>query len=503
MVGKGRGLRVAVNQGIMAAHTGAGQGEADMAADATLIRKSAAEIVDLLKHGDVSPLDLIDTLEHRIAAVDPAINALPTLCLDRARDHARRLMKTKPGNRGLLAGLPMPIKDLVPVAGVRTTFGSPIFADFIPEESESIVLRLEDRGAIVYAKSNTPEFGAGGHTFNDVFGTTANPWNPARSAGGSSGGAAAALASGCAWLAHGSDMAGSLRTPASFCGVVGLRPSPGRVPSGPDTNPYGMLTVEGPMARSVTDAALALDAMTGRDATVPFATAESGGAFLAAACNPRKPQRVAFSRDLGLTMLDPVVEEVFLNAVRRLEAAGIEMVEACPDFTGAHEAFQVLRAVAYAAAMGPLLRDHRDRLKPEVIWNIEQGLALEGSAIVEAERERARLFHVVRTFFETHDVIVCPGAIVPPFPAEERYVRECNGRKFETYFDWIAIAYGFTLVSLPVICIPCGVTADGLPVGLQIAGRNGGEAELIAAARTIEDVLFDWRPETLPDCVVA
>jgi len=152
--------------------------------------------------------------------------------------------------------------------------------------------------------------------------------------------------------------------------------------------------------------------------------------------------------------------------------------------------------------MDPLLREHGDRLKPEVIWNIEQGLALEGRAIVDAERERARLFHVVRTFLETHDVIVCPGAIVPPFPATERYVRECNGRTFDSYFDWLAIAYGFTLVSLPVICIPCGVTADGLPVGLQVAGRNGGEAELIAIARTIEDALGDWQPETVPEYVV-
>jgi amidase len=473
-----------------------------MAADATLVAKGAVEIIVLLKRGEVSPLDLIDTLEQRIAAVDPAINALPTLCLGRARDHARRLMKRKPEDRGPLAGLPVPIKDLVPVAGVRTTFGSPIFADFIPEESESIVLRLEDRGGIVYAKSNTPEFGAGGHTFNEVFGTTANPWNPTRSAGGSSGGAAAALATGCAWLAHGSDMAGSLRTPASFCGVVGLRPSPGRVPSGPDTNPYGFLAVEGPMARSVTDAALGLDAMTGRDATVPFATADSGGAFLAAARNPRKPDRVAFSRDLGLTVLDPAVEAVFLAAVQRLEDAGLDMVEASPDLTGTHEAFQALRAVAYAAANAPLLQEHRDRLKPEVVWNIEQGLALTGAAIVDAERERARLFHTARRFLETYDAIVCPGAIVPPFPASERYVRECNGRTFDSYFDWLAIAYGFTLVSLPVICIPCGVTDDGLPVGLQIAGRPGGEAELIAMARVIEDALGDWRPETLPDQVV-
>ena len=473
-----------------------------MGTDRSLIEKNATEIVDLLRRGEVSPLDLIDMLEHRIGEVDPSINALPTLCLDRARDHARRLMDRKPQDRGLLAGLPVPIKDLVPVAGVRTTLGSPIFADNIPADSESIVTRLEDRGGIVYAKSNTPEFGAGGHTFNEVFGTTLNPWNPERSAGGSSGGAAAALATGCAWIAHGSDMAGSLRTPASFCGVVGLRPNPGRISSGPDINPYGMLAVEGPMARNVADAALGLDAMTGRDNTVPMASADSAGMFLEAARNPRKPARIAFSADLGLTPVDPAVKAVFGDAVSRLEGAGLPMVEACPDFTGTHEAFQVLRAVAYAVSNGPLLDSHRDLLKPEVAWNVEKGLALEGRAIIEAERERVRLFHTVREFLETHDVIVCPGAIVPPFPRRDRYVGECDGTAFETYIDWLAITYGFTLVSLPVICIPCGATPDGLPAGLQIAGRPGGEAELISIARYIEDALGDWRPQLLPEFVV-
>jgi len=473
-----------------------------MAADTTLIAKSAVEIVELLRRDAISPLDLIDTLEERMAAVEPAINALPTLCLDRARERARRLMNREPGERGTLAGLPVPIKDLVPVAGVRTTFGSPIFADFVPQESESIVLRLEERGGIVYAKSNTPEFGAGGHTFNEVFGTTVNPWNRDRSAGGSSGGAAAALASGCAWLAHGSDLGGSLRIPASFCGVVGLRPSPGRVPSGPDSYPYGLMAVEGPMARNVTDAALALDAMTGHDGTVPFATAESDGAFLAAACTPRMPGRVAFSLDLGLTPVDSQVEAVVRQAIERLADAGFDIVEAHPDLSGVVDSFQVLRAVAYAVSNAPLLAAHRDRLKPEVIWNIEKGLALEGEAVIAAQREQVRLFHATRAFMDAHDLLLCPATIVPPFPADERYVGECKGATFETYIDWMAITWALTVVSLPILAIPCGVTADGLPVGLQIAGRPGGEAELIAMARTIEDAIGDWRPEVLPELVV-
>jgi len=473
-----------------------------MSADATLIAKNAVEIVELLKRGDISPLDLIDTLDEHLSTVEPLINALPTLCLDRARDHARRLMERNPGERGMLAGLPVPIKDLVPVAGVRTTFGSPIFADFVPEESESIVLRLEDRGAIVFAKSNTPEFGAGGHTFNEVFGTTLNPWNRDRSAGGSSGGAAAALASGCAWLAHGSDLGGSLRIPASFCGVVGLRPSPGRVPSGPDTYPYGLMAVEGPMARTVTDAALALDAMTGRDGTVPFATAESGGAFLAAARRPRMPNRIAFSADLGLTPIDPQVETVVRQTIERLATAGFEVVEDCPELSGVMESFQVLRAVAYAVSNAPLLEKYRDKLKPEVIWNIEKGLALDGAAVIAAQREQVRLFHATRAFMDSHDLLICPATIVPPFPADERYVTECNGVTFDTYIDWMAITWGLTVVSVPILAIPCGVTADGLPVGLQIAGRPGGETDLIAMARMVEDAVGNWRPKELPELIV-
>lgn len=473
-----------------------------MAVDATLIAMSAAEVVDLLNRGDVSPLDLIDMLEERIGTVDPVVNALPTLCLERARVHAQRMTEQNPEERGMLAGLPIPIKDLVPVAGVRTTFGSPIFADFVPQESESIVLRLEARGGVIYAKSNTPEFGAGGHTFNEVFGTTVNPWNPAHSAGGSSGGAAAALASGCAWIAHGSDLGGSLRIPASFCGVVGLRPSPGRVASGPDTYPYGLMTVEGPMARNVTDAALALDAMTGHDCTVPFATAESGGAFLAAARGPRKPGRVAFSLDLGLTVVNPEVAGVVRRAIAGLADAGFEIVEKCPDLSGVVETFQVLRAVSYAVSNGPLLEKHRDRLKPEVIWNIEKGLALDGATVIAAQREQARLFHATRAFMDEYDLLLCPATIVPPFPAEERYVTECNGMAFETYIDWMAITWGLTVVSLPILALPCGVTEDGLPVGLQLVGRPGGEAELIAMARTIEDAIGDWRPAVLPELVV-
>src|SRR6476619_3694798 len=265
-----------------------------------LIRQDAVSIVARLKSGDVTPHDLLDALEKRIAAVDGAVNALPTRCFDRARQHADRLMQKPVAVRGQLAGMPIPIKDLVDVAGVRSTQGSPIYANHIPEKSDVLVERLEAEGAIVYAMSNTPEFGAGANTFNEVFGKTRNPWNTSRSAAGSSGGAAVALATGMAWLAHGSDMGGSLRNPASFCGIVGLRPSIGRVAHTPATAIDRNLGVQGPMARNVEDLALLLDAMCGEYPDDPLSLPVMPTSFLSAAKSGRKPKRVAYSPDLGI-----------------------------------------------------------------------------------------------------------------------------------------------------------------------------------------------------------
>src|SRR6185312_13138597 len=270
------------------------------------------------------------------------VNALPTLCFDRARSRAGELMKRKPGDRGLLAGLPVPIKDLTDVEGVLTTQGSPIYRDNFPARSDLMVERLESNGAVVYAKSNTPEFGAGANTFNEVFGATRNPWDLSRSAAGSSGGAAAALAAGMAWLAHGSDMGGSLRNPASFCGVVGLRPSPGRVARSRSAALGGMLSVEGPMARDVEDVALLLDAMAGAERRDPSSLPADGTSFLAAARGGPLPRRVAFSRDLGITPVEPEVARMVEAAAAKLAGAGIVVEEAHPDLGEAHDCFQVL-----------------------------------------------------------------------------------------------------------------------------------------------------------------
>lgn len=454
-----------------------------------LIRQNAMEIVSLLRQEKITPFDCLDALEKRIAQVDKTVNALPTLCFDRARDHAKALMKKPVSERGPLAGLPIPIKDLNDVAGVRSTQGSPIFAHHIPKKSDILVENLEAQGGIVYAMSNTPEFGAGANTFNEVFGRTLNPWNLSRSTAGSSGGAAAALATGMAWAAHGSDMGGSLRNPASFCGVVGMRPSPGRVAASVYGKIDGTLSVDGPMARNVEDLALLFDAMVGANPADPLSQPREDVSYLAEARSGKKPKRVAFSRNLGITPVDKEVAEIVERAALRLAGANVIVEEAEPDFHEAHECFQVLRALAFATGLKTLYENHRDKLKPDVIWNVEKGLKLTGAEIARAEMQRGLMFARAREFFTRYDLILCPATIVAPFPVEQRYVTECDGHKFSNYVEWLAIVYALTNVASPAISIPAGFTKEHLPVGIQIAAPCRGEGRLLAAAKLLEDLL--------------
>ena len=453
-----------------------------------LTAMTATAIVDGLKNGTITPLDCLDALEKRVAEVDATVNALPTRCFDRARTAAQKLMERPLAERGRLAGLPIPIKDLTDVAGVRSTQGSPIYKDRIAPASDLLVTHLEANGGVIYAMSNTPEFGAGANTFNEVFGRTLNPWNIARSAAGSSGGAAVALATGMAWVAHGSDLGGSLRNPASFCGVVGMRPSPGRVAATPGAKIDSTLGVEGPMARNVEDLALLFDAMVGEEPGDPLSLPSDGTSYLKAARSGWKPKRVAISRDLGLPPVDRQVAEIVMRAARKLEAEGVIVEEAHPDLREARDCAQTLRALSFANKR-PLLEAHRKLLKPEVIWNIEKGLSLTGTDIARAEAQRGVLFNRMRAFFETYDLLLCPTTIVAPFPVEQRYVAECDGVKFETYIDWLTIVSAITLTCSPAISIPCGFTRENLPVGLQIVAPGRGEAKLLAGARFIEHVL--------------
>ncbi len=289
-------------------------------------------------------------------------------------------------------------------------------------------------------------------------------------------------------MAHGSDTGGSLRNPASFCGVVGMRPSPGRVAATPGAKIDGTLAVEGPMARNVEDLALIFDAMVGEEPGDPISLPSDGTSYLAAARSGWKPKRVAVSRDLGLPPVDPRVADLVLAAARKLESEGVIVEEAHPDLSEARECNQVLRALSFAN-MKPLLDSHRDLLKSDVVWNIEKGLRLSVAQIVKAEAQRASLFAKMRKFFETYDLLLCPATIIPPFPVEQRYVTECNGVRFDNYVEWLTIVSAITLTASPAISIPCGFTADHLPVGLQIAAPGRAEAKLLAGARFIEQVL--------------
>jgi amidase len=454
-----------------------------------LIRETACAVVDKLNAGEVTPLDLLDVLEKRIAEVDGKVNALPTLCFDRARAHARALMKKPAGQRGLLAGMPIPIKDLTNVEGVLTTQGSPIYRDNVAARSDILVEHLENNGGVIYAKSNTPEFGAGANTFNEVFGATRNPWDTSRSAAGSSGGAAVSLATGTAWLAHGSDMGGSLRNPASFCGVAGMRPSIGRVARTPAFKIDRNLTLQGPMARNVEDLALLLDAMSGEHPADPLSLPLLPESFRSAVRSGNKPKRVAYSPDLGITPVDPEVAAITRKAAERFAEAGVIVEEAHPDLREAHECFHVLRAFDFAISKAALLRDKRDQFKPEVIWNVEQGLKLTVEQLARAEAQRVAMIGRANTFFETYDLLLAPATIVPPFPVENRYVAECAGKKFDNYVEWLGIVYAITLICVPALSLPCGFTASGLPVGLQMVGPPRADAQLLSGARLLEDIL--------------
>lgn len=444
----------------------------------TLYRLSAIDLVSKLKRGTISIYDALDSLQNRIAQVDPAINSLPTLCFDRARRHADKLDSLPIDARGPLYGLPVTIKDLTAVAGVRTTYGSMIYEHHIPDFSDELVRRIESRGGIVYAKSNTPEFGSGGTTFNDVFGITRSPYNTNYSSGGSSGGAAASLASGCAWLSHGSDMAGSLRTPAGFCGVCSLRPSPCRIKSDDGYLPYDILAAEGPMARTVQDLALFADIMFDYCAQ-----------SLSGACaNPLMPPVIAVSHDLGIARVSSEVSDEFQAFVDRLSVNANRMIDACPDLSGVDSCFDALRAHHYAVNLEEVFEKHPDVLKPEIIWNIESGIALGAEQLRHAVRTQAMIIKRAARFMNDVDVLICPATSITSIDAYLRYPDSDKGAPVADYYRWLAIAYAITVTALPVITLPVSIASSGLPFAVQLIGKPGGEIALFQYAKKIQDL---------------
>ncbi len=454
-----------------------------------LIELTATEAVARLRSKEASPLDFVEASIKRIETFDTEVNALPIHCFDQARDQAKSLdLERHLSNPKSLCGLPIAVKDYNDLGGAVTTYGSPIFANNVAQTSDATIRKLESNGAIAVAKSNVPEW-AGGHTFNPVNGLTRNPWDMAKSAGGSSGGSAAALVSGLVWLATGNDLGGSLRTPAAFNGVVGLRPSPGRVPRGIRLPSTDTLWVEGPMARNVDDLALMLDAGVGHQIDDPLSFDHSGPSFVDILEKTDIPKRVAFSSDLSIVSMEKEIAEICGAATMVFADIGAEVTDEIPDFSGVLEAFQTLRAVLFATMMEPILRQHRDKIAPEIIGNIERGLNIMPSQIFEAERVRIELFKKILAFFETHDFLICPAASIAPFPVDQRYVTEIDGKPCETYIDWFSITFALTMTSCPTISVPCGFTSEGLPVGIQIMGKPRGEAALLLVAKQFEQAI--------------
>lgn len=450
------------------------------------------EMVAALRAGEFSATEALEAHLARIDAVNARINAVVTLDAAGAREQARAadarlLADRRAGSVGPpLLGVPMTHKDSLPTKGMRTTFGSPLFRDNVPAQSALIIERLEAAGVVSTGKTNVPEFAAGSHTFNRVFGTTYNPYDLSRSAGGSSGGVAAAIAAGIQPAGDGSDTGGSLRTPGSFCNLVGFRPSQGRIPMLPSRNPWVWMARQGFLARTVDDVRYLMAAVAGPHPSVPDslpldgAFADDPGASVAGL-------RVGFTADFGLGLpVEPEVLDVFAAAVPVWESLGARVAPDTPDFSDADEVFQTVRAFDFAAQFAELLPDHAGDMKEAMVWNVEKGIALRSADLAAANAARARLHEACLAFFARHDLLVTPAVQVAPFDADLEFPTEVAGVATPNYLDWMRAATLVSATGLPCLSVPAGFTPGGLPVGLQIVAPHGADRLLLRAAEAFE-----------------
>ena len=455
----------------------------------------ATEQARMVRDREVSAVELMRAHLGQIGRVNPVVNAIVTLVADKALAGAEEADRSQArgDDLGPLHGLPAGIKDLVPTSGILTTFGSPIFADNVPDADALIVRRMKSAGAIVLGKTNTPEFGAGSQTFNQVFGATLNPYDTSRTCGGSSGGSAVGLACGMFPVTVGSDLGGSLRNPASWANVVGLRPSPGRVPASGNALPWTTMGTLGPMGRTVADVALQLSVQAGPDPLAPVSLQEGPARFAGSLERDFSGTRVAWSRDLGGQPIEPLQTQV-LDAQRHVfEDIGCIVEDAEPDLSDAGAVFQALRAYAFAHAQERNLEEHRDLLKDTVIWNAEKGLKLTALDVAKAEEKRAELFRTMIDFFEKYDFLALPVTSVPPFSVDIPYPTEVNGVQMETYIDWMWPCMDITVVACPAISVPAGFTPDGLPVGLQLVSAPRSDFGLLQLAHAFEAATGFWK----------
>lgn len=450
---------------------------------------TARAMRDAVRAKEISARELVQLHLDRVEQTNGTINAVVSLDPDRALAEAaqadERLARGE--DVGPLHGLPFAFKDTHEVGGWRSTSGSPLRADHVPDRDELVVERVRKAGAITIGKTNVPEFAAGSHTFNPIFGTTVNPYDPSRSAGGSSGGAAAALASGMVPLADGSDMGGSLRNPASFCNVVGLRPSFGRVPQWPNPNTWETTSVQGPMARNVEDLALLLSVQAGPTSRNPVGHETPGPVFADVENVSLQGLRIALSIDLnGAFQVDHQVAGIVGAQRAVLEGAGATVVDDAPQLAEAEDTFRTLRAWHFQASYGAMLAEHPDGFKASLADNIRAGENLTGHDVARAYRQRTALAERMRQFFEQVDALVLPVSQVPPFSADQEYPADINGQPQETYLDWMRSAYFITVTGCPALSVPAGFTTEGWPVGIQIVTAPNTERRLLAIGRAVE-----------------
>lgn len=451
-----------------------------------LCELSAVELTQMMRRRDVSAREVMAAHLARIERINPKVNAIVTLVAERAMADAARAdeLAAKGGPLGVLHGLPVAHKDLVDTAGIRTTYGSPFYRDNVPKRDAPFVTRTRAAGAIICGKSNTPEFGAGSQTFNTVFGATRNPYDVTKTCGGSSGGAAVALACGMVPIAGGSDTGGSLRNPAAFCNVVGLRPSPGRVVGGAGS--WSPLTVAGPMARSVADVALFLSAIAGYDPNNPLSIREDGDQFRVPLDRGFKGVRVAWSRGLGGIPFEPEIRRV-VDANRRVfENLGCIVEEAEPDFAGVDRAFPVLRYAENYPRYSQLVGQRPEWVKDTIRFEVAQAERMTAADVGRGLARHAQMHEQSREFFERFDYFILPVTQVAPFDVNTPYPTQVVGTPMSTYIDWMRSCWYISFMSKPAISVPAGFTASGLPVGLQIVGRHNGDLSLLQIAHAFE-----------------
>jgi len=453
------------------------------------------KLAQLIHARKLSATEVMKAFIAQVEKTNPQVNAIVTFLPEQALAAARKFDRLKNKKAFPLAGLPIAYKDNVPTKGIRTTSGSPVYKDHVPAQDHILVERLSAAGAITLGKTNLPEFAAGSHTFNLVFGATLNPYDQTRSAGGSSGGAAAAVACGMLPFADGGDLAASLRNPGNFCNVVGFRPTPARVPHWPSPNGWNTLGVLGPIARTVADAAFLLSAMAGPDNRAPVAIAEPGALFARPLKRSFRKARVAWSRSLGGLPVEPRVTAVLERQRKVFADLGCIVEEAEPDFTGATECFETLRALSFVMSYGELVRTRRKEVKDTIIWNVEQGWKLTPEQIARAESLRSVLYQRMRQFLERYEFLLCPVNQVAPFPAAIEYPTLIDGVTMHNYLDWMKSCYYITVTSHPAISVPAGFTdhATPLPVGLQIVGRYRDDFGVLQLAHAFEQETQVWR----------